>query len=142
MTPKEALDLLKHHSFAHDITNDPKIDEGFLGMLRPFRGDLYETNFHELMLILRVLQNNFRDETIDRQLISEFWGICHLSRSWGIEEDGMLRRNNLISEPQIKLLSTWIECISTTIFNLFEGLPEDDAFESYTIYLGSKNDEV
>jgi hypothetical protein len=25
---------------------------------------------------------------------------------------------------------------------LFEGLPEDDAFESYTIYLDSKNDEV
>ncbi len=57
----------------------------------------------------------------------------HLSRAWAIEEDGMLRRNNLISKEQVALLSEWIDCISYAVMVLFEG-NEDEAFEPYEQY--------
>lgn len=81
MTEKEALELLKHHSFVHHDTDNPKSEKGFLGMLRPFRGELYEENFHELMNILKILKKHFEGENIDKQIISNFWSICHLSRA-------------------------------------------------------------
>lgn len=135
MTEKEALELLKYHSFTHKDIDNPKSEKGFLGMLRPFQGELFEDNFHELMNVIKALKEQFSKKHIDRQLISDFWGICHLSRSWGINEEGMLRRNNLISDTQIQLLATWTDCISSTIMNLLAGLPEVEAFESYELYL-------
>lgn len=142
MTEQEAIELLKHHSFTHEDIHHPKSEKGFLGMLRPFQGELFESNFHEVMGIINVLKGHFSKDYIDRQIISNFWGICHLSRVWGIEQDGMLRRNKLISDNQIELLSTWTDCISYTIMNLLEGLPDEEAFETYTFYLEDKNEEM
>ncbi|KAB1155947.1 hypothetical protein F7018_11605 [Tenacibaculum aiptasiae] len=137
MTEQEAKELLKHHSFTHDNYSHPKSENGFLGMLRPFNGELIESNFHELMSILKVLKNSFYKENIERELISSFWGICHFSKAWGVEEDGMLRRNNLITEKQVELLADWIDCISYAVMNLLEGADEE-AFESYKHYLEKK----
>jgi hypothetical protein len=141
MTEKEAIDLLKHHSFTHEDIGNPKTETGFLGMLRPFRGELFESNFHEVMEILKVLKGQLKGDTIDRQIISNLWGICHLSRAWGLEEEGMLRRNGLLSDAQRDLLSNWTDCISYTVMNLLEGLPDNEAFESYTFYLDDKNQD-
>ena len=105
-------------------------------MLRPFEGQLLENNFHEVM---KVLKEQFDKNNIDRQIIATFWSICHLSRAWGIEQNGMLRQNNLISANQIELLSNRTDCISYTIMNLLEGLPDEEAFESYKFYLEDKN---
>ena len=142
MTESEALELLKYHSYNHEDFDNPKAEIGFLGMLRPFQGELYEDNFHDLMTILRVLKNEFKNDKLNRQIVSSFWGICHLSRAWGLNSEGMLRRNNLITEKQIQLLSVWIDCISTTIMNLLEGLNEEEAFESYKFYLKDAKDSL
>lgn len=141
MTEKEALDILKHHSFTHYEIDNLKSEKGYLGMLRPFRGELYEENFHELMSILKILKKYFSGENVERQIISNFWSICHLSRAWGLEEGGMLRRNNLISDKQIELLATWTDCISYAVMGLLEGLPEEVAFEPYSLYLDDKESE-
>ncbi len=133
MTEKEAIELLKHHSFTHQDIYNPKSEKGFLGMLRPFKGELFEDNFHELMEIIKVLKGQFGKDNIDRQVISNFWSICHFSRVWGIEQDGMLRRNSLISDNQIELLRNWTDCISCTIICLLEGLPDEEAFDNYRI---------
>lgn len=135
MTEAEALELLKHHSYNHVDIEHPKTEKGFLGMLRPFDGQLYEDNFHELMTILKTLKEHFRDYKIDRQIISSFWGICHFGKAWGLDEEGMLRRNNLLSDRQIKQLSIWLECISYAVMGLLDGMDDEHAFELYKLYL-------
>jgi hypothetical protein len=142
MTEKEAIELLMHHSFAHQDIDNPKSKKGFLEMLRPFQGELFENNFHELMEIIKVLKGQFDKDNIDRQIISNFWSICHLSRAWAIEQNGMLRRNSLISDTQIELLSNWTDCISYTIRNLLDGLPDEAAFETYKFYLENNNNDT
>lgn len=132
MTKEEAIELLKHHSFTHEDIDNPKSEKGFLGMLRPFKGELIEANFHELMEVISVLKDQLSNDNIDREIVSNLWSICHLSRAWGIEQNGMLRQNNLISATQIESLSDWINCISYTIMNLLEGVPDKEAFELYT----------
>lgn len=56
MTEKEAIELLKYHSFTHESIDNPKSEKGFLGMLRPFQGELFENNFHELMEVIKVFK--------------------------------------------------------------------------------------
>ena len=103
MTTEEAKKILKYHSFTDEDINHPKMENGFLGMLRPFSGKLNEENYHEVIKAIKTLADELRDkEKIDREVISAIWGICHLTRSWAIEKEGMLRSNNLINEEQIK----------------------------------------
>ena len=135
MTEMEAIELLKHHSYNHEDIKHPKTEKGFLGMLRPLDGQLSEDNFHEIMTILKTLKRHFKDDKIDRQIISSFWGICHFAKAWGLDEKGMLRRNNLLNEKQIKQLSVWIECISYAVMGLLDGMDDEDAFELYKLYL-------
>ena len=135
MTEVEALELLKHHSYNHDDIEHPKTKKGFLGMLRPFEGQLYEDNFHELIIILKTLKQHFTTDKIDRQIISSFWGICHFSNAWALDAEGMLRRNNLLSTNQIIQLSTWVDCISYAIMGLFDGMDDEAPFDPYKSYL-------
>lgn len=135
MTESEALELLQHHGYTHDDIEHPKTIQGFLGMLRPFDGQLYEANFHEIMLILETLKEHFRNDKIERSIISSLWGICHFSAAWGLDKDGMLRGNNLLSEAQVSQLSIWLECISYTIASLLDGMDDEGAFELYSLYL-------
>ena len=139
MNRSEALELLRYHSSDHDDIDNPKWETGFLGMLRPFRGNLLEENFHELMAILKVLAPDFRNDKIDREIVNSFWGICHFGKAWGVDPEGMLRQNNLIEADQIKRLATWIDCISYTVALLLNGIDNETAFEVYESYKRSKS---
>jgi hypothetical protein len=139
MTEIEAIELLRHHSYDNDDIENAKTEKGFLGMLRPFNGQLYEENFHEIMTLLRTLKQQFRSEKIDRQIISSFWNICHFTHVWALDPEGMLRRNSLLSDQQIKQLCTWIDCISYAIMGLLDGLSDEQAFEFYDLYLKNDN---
>lgn len=132
MTKTEAVELLKHHSFTHPDFDNPLSENGFLGSLRPFDGKLYEKNFHELMLVLKVLADEFRKDKVDADIMASFWTICHLGRQWGIEQDGMLQRNGLISPDQVAELNDWINQIAETVFFLLEGQDDDVAFGNYS----------
>ncbi len=140
MTKKEAKELLQHHSYTHKDYKHPKGINGFLGMLRPFKGELISANFHEIMTILKVLQDDFFKENLEREVISNLWGICHLAKSWGIEKKGMLRRNNLITAQQIEQLANWIDCISYAVMMLLEGAVEE-AFEPYKHYMEAQKEK-
>jgi hypothetical protein len=101
-------------------------------MLRPFKGELIEQNYHELMEIIKVFSDDFESERlIDKEVISALWGICHLARSWAVHPDGMLRRNNLVSKDQIETIDAWIEDISYAVMMLMDGAGEDEAFNPY-----------
>ncbi len=132
MTKEEAKEILKFHSFSHDDIDNPKMTRGFLGVLRPFTGELKRENYIEIMEALKILSDEIRDnDTIEKDIISSIWGICHLARSWAIEPEGMLQHNNLISQKQIKELEEWIDSISYATFMLLDGCDIETAFEFY-----------
>lgn len=130
MRREEALALLEMHSFRNEDIYHPKMEKGFLGMLRPFTGELYEKNFHEMMRILWALREDLQSDNIDREINSSLFSICHFARMWGLDPGGMLQRNNLLSTDQIAQLQEWVDTISYTISNLLEG-DEGEAFHGY-----------
>jgi hypothetical protein len=103
---------------------------GFLGMLRPYKG-LREASFHEVMECIVALADELSADTVDRPTISALWGICHLARAWGLEEEGMLQRNALISARDVERLGEWIDCISYATMLLLDGGGLEAALEPY-----------
>ncbi len=101
MTIDEAIELLKFHSFTHEDLNNPKMETGFLGSLRPYK-DLREENFHEIMAVIRVLVNELQKDRLEHEIIISLWGIWHFARAWGVSPDGMLQRNKLITAEDVK----------------------------------------
>jgi hypothetical protein len=131
MTHEEARDLLLHHSFRHENISHPKTERGFLGMLRHLTGALIEDNYHDIMKAIRVLHVELTNKRLDSEIMASLWTICHLGRMWAIDKNGMLRRNNLISQEQIELVDEWISSISYTVFCLLDGAGVDEAFNEY-----------
>lgn len=132
MTKKEAKRILKYHSFTSEEVNHPKMENGFLGMLRPFSGELIEENYHEVVKAIQILADDLRDhKKIDREVISAVWGICHLTRSWAIDPKGMLQRNKLIKKEQIEKLEKWVESISYATMMILDGSDNETAFDLY-----------
>lgn len=131
MTPAQAKESLLIHSFGHPDMNHPKMERGFLGSLRPYRGALVVESFHEVMAALRVLAPTLQQPTVDREVVGALWHICHLAQSWGIHPDGMLRRNGLIQPQDIERLERWVSCISHATMILLGGGGPDEAFSEY-----------
>jgi len=52
-------------------------------MLRPFTGELYESNYIELMQIVDVFKEDLNGDFIDKHIIAGLWNICHFSKAWG-----------------------------------------------------------
>jgi hypothetical protein len=132
MTPAEAKALLLLHAF-NDLRSaeHPKGIGGFLGSLRPYQGHLLEQNFLEVMESLRVLAPGLSSATVDREVVAALWVICHLARAWGIEPEGMLRRNRLISATDVETLASWVDTISYATMCLLDGAGEEEAFSEY-----------
>lgn len=132
MNKKEAKELLKCHSFMCDDLTHPKMEKGFLGMLRPFNGKLYEENYHEIIQILKTISEDLRGvDKVDREIMDALWGICHFTRIWAINKDGMLQRNQLINKNQVHKLENWIEVISYATTMILGGCDNKTAFEFY-----------
>ncbi len=128
MSPADARELLGFHSGRDERTADPRWEKGFLGMLRPYRG-LVERNFHEVMATLAVLSAELREDKVSRDVINDLWAICHLGRTWGVHAEGMLRRNQLITDDDVARLEEWIGTISYAVMLLLEGVPATDRRE-------------
>ncbi|CAM3287147.1 MULTISPECIES: hypothetical protein [Saccharibacillus] len=137
MNREQAIERLKQHAFVYG-ENDPAGEaaaaDGFLGMLRPFRGTLNEDHFHELMRILDMLADDLERESLDRSVVSAFWSLCQYARAWAIEPDGMLRSNGLISDEQLQRMAQWIDMLSYAVMVLLEGGGREDAFWTYNEY--------
>ncbi len=133
MEPNEAKELLAFHSSRHSDVHNPKWEHGFLGSLRPFRGELHEENFIEVMECLRALAEELSAAAINRELVSDIVAIIHLSRVWAAP-DGMLGSNCLLTEEQTKLLLAWADIIETCFVYLLDEM-EEEAFSEYEAYL-------
>jgi hypothetical protein len=111
--------LLIHGSGFTDVTGKPIfLEDGFLGSLRPYRG-LRDQNFHSVMQALLVVGELWAaSPMVDRDLIQSVWTICTRARVWGLDPNGMLQRNKLISADDVKKLDRWVHLIERTALGL------------------------
>src|SRR5437870_2228059 len=108
MTSEEARELLLLHRFGHPNVNHPKMETGFLGSLRHFRG-LNEDNFHEVMAAIRTLAPELqRPDVVDKEILSALWDMCWQASLIGLHSLGALQRNNIISLQEIEQLEDWV----------------------------------
>lgn len=132
MTKQQAIEELLFQSGRHTDVHNQRWINGFLGMLRPFQGELIEDNFHKIVKAISVLQEEFTKKEVKNKIIASIWGICHLARAWAVYPNGMLQSNNLITKEQVDTIENWIEHISYITFCLLDGVGEI-AFEFYDI---------
>jgi len=136
LSPKEAIELLQIHSFTYHDVHDPRMENGFLGSLRPYQGTLNHDAFLELMACIKTLGPNLsRGESVDRQIISNLWGICQLARAWAIYPEGMLRSNKLINDADVKTMDDWLDCISYAVMIFLETSDVTEALAPYNQYV-------
>nr|MBP3598824.1 hypothetical protein [Eubacterium sp.] len=133
MSIDEAKELLGYHSGRSGNVDDPKWINGFLGSLRPFKGELIEHNFIEVMECMKVLQDEFRKDKVGRSIVADVVAITHLARVWA-SPDGMLGSNKILTEEQTTQLNLWVDIIQETLMWLLDDAPEE-AFWSYEMYL-------
>ncbi len=131
MNTGQAIRLLRYHAFQDDDVHHPKMERGFLGSLRPFQGELKESNFHELMTLIRALAGELGQDTLDRRVISCLFSICQLARAWAVEPEGMLQRNRLLSDEQTAQMERWLDMISYAVMVLLDRGGEEEAFWGY-----------
>lgn len=133
MDKNAAKELLSFHSSRNSDVDNPKWQNGFLGSLRPFLGELHEENFFEVMECLKTLADDFTAPTIEQEIVSDIVAIIHLTRSWA-SPHGMLGSNHLLTTEQTTLLLAWVDIIETCFMFLLDDDP-DDAFADYEYYL-------
>lgn len=138
MDTSNAIHLLKCHAYAHDDVHLPKAENGFLGSLRPFQGELKEENLHEMMVVIRVLAAKLGEPALDREIVSCLWTICKLGRAWAVEPNGMLRSNGLITEEQVERMENWLDLISYAVMILLDDGGEEEAFCGYREYVSEQ----
>jgi hypothetical protein len=103
-------------------------EEGsFLHMLRPYRG-LRQEVLNDVLNALRASAPMLFNEVLQRELMSALWAISHLGRSWALPPDGMLGRNQLISETDREALGQFIEQFDYAVMTLLDGGSVDEAF--------------
>jgi hypothetical protein len=126
MTRDQAMEQLRFHSGRHPDVDNIQWENGFLPSLRPYKG-LNRNSFDNLMACLNVLKDGIKEaEFIERELILDLWTICHYSKAWGTDPEGMIRSNNLISEDDLRQLEDWINKISCKVSFWLEGIEEDN----------------
>jgi hypothetical protein len=137
MNYDEARHLLLKHAGASYVKGDAtsSFPDGFLNMLRPYRG-LREANFHAVFEALLVVgQQLHAAESVDRKLAYSLWSMCATARLWGIEPSGMLQRNKLITAADSALLRQWIDILEGSSLSLLTGCPPYYQVRHYAEYI-------
>jgi hypothetical protein len=127
---KRVLEL--HSSGTDEDGNEPA---GFIGSLRPYR-ELVERNFHILMQALFVVGDTMcRSELVERKLVHAIWDICLVARLYGLEPDGMLQRNHLITPEDVRRLRAQVWTLETTALSFLWSNSPIDNVEGYAQYV-------
>ncbi len=111
---------------------------GFVGSLRPFSG-LREENFRQVMAAIISLRPHLARTVVwDRELVEGLRGLTTTARQWGLDPNGMLQRNRLVSaEDSVRLLQ-WVVCLESAVSRLMRG---GDPADALAYYRGESADE-
>ena len=132
MDKKTAKELLSFHSSRNSDVHNPKWSGGFLGSFRPFRGELCEDNFIEVMECLQALKDEFENAAVDREIAGDIVSMVHLT-SARAATDGLLGGNGILTEEQTKQVLVWVDLMEGCLMYLLDGDVED-AFCDYEDY--------
>jgi hypothetical protein len=124
------VELSRHAAIVEDYYED-----GFIGCLRPYSGIRAE-NFHSVVESLLSVSIAFAStNTIERCIAESICRITVTARRWGIDDDGMLVRNKLISPDDRAQLRRWITIIETMMLDLLAGLKPHETIHGYCEYV-------
>jgi hypothetical protein len=118
-----AVNTILMHSCGRDDVplEEALFENGFLGCLRPFSG-LREENFLQVMKALIALKIYLSRRTEwEVRLINGLWDLVVNARNWGLDPDGMLQRNRLLTTSDTEQLRLWVRCIESAILRLLRG---------------------
>ncbi|WP_372364847.1 hypothetical protein [Candidatus Uabimicrobium sp. HlEnr_7] len=127
---KEVLAIHSGFSKTFDYSNETD----FLGTLRPYQG-IEDEYFHEIVEALFSIQDHFKQDVVDRELMLYLWEICSSTICLALREGSLLRRNKLISDEDLKKLNSWIHIIDSIGRYLLIKLSLADIIFSYVEYL-------
>jgi len=117
-----AVEELSFHCGTNPNVDDPRWNAGFLQTLRPYHGRLDADAFQRVVDCVDAVSRHLQDAPhLDRRVINALWGLCHFARDWGLHPDGMLRRNNLITDQEQATLAGWIDDLSARIAMILDG---------------------
>ncbi|MEL7498309.1 MAG: hypothetical protein AAFN77_11920 [Planctomycetota bacterium] len=126
----EALNTILLHGVGRsDVPLDEAImDDGFIGCLRPWTG-LRDENYRELMRAIVSLHDSLGGmDSWPKDLILALFGITRMTHCWALDDSGMLRRNNLVTDAEIAKLRGWIQRIESVVEQLLIG---NDPLETF-----------
>lgn len=111
--------------------NEALVKDGFLSSLRPFSG-LREENFLQVMEAIIALKPHVAGQSnLDRRLMKGLWELTTRTRLWGLDQNGMLQRNRLLSVDDTAKLLRWVQCIEMAVSRLLSDGDPSDAIAHY-----------
>lgn len=90
-----------------------------MAMLRPYRG-VDEWLVIDVMEALEACAPLLRGASPPRELVAALWAISHLGRQWALASNGMLQRNNLISEADRARLAAFLDAFDLRVAELLD----------------------
>src|SRR5262245_13328793 len=133
MEYEEAVNLILMHGIGRDDVplDQALIRDGFLGSLRPYTG-LREENFLQVLgAIIALAPHLAGRQVLERRLVSGLWELVHRTRRWGLDPQGMIQRNRLLSAADTERLWLWVICLEMAIYRLLRGIDPGEALTYY-----------
>ena len=137
MDYEEAVNLILMHGPGRDDVplEEALIENSFVGCLRPFAG-LREENFLQVMRAIIALTPHLSGAKVwELRLVYGLWELTKTARLWGLDPNGMLQRNRLLSEEDTKRLLLWVHCIEMAVSRLMRN---GDPAEAMAYYRGEE----
>lgn len=131
MEYQDALNTILMHGIGrNDVPLDEALHEhGFIGCLRPWSG-LRDENYRELMRAILSLRESLKGRPQwPKELIAGIMGITRMAHCWALDDQGMLRRNGLITGAELDKLRQWVRRIESVVEQL---LLDRDPLEAFS----------
>jgi hypothetical protein len=133
MTRQDILINFSFHSQANEDCDDCRWDDYFLGSIRPYKSyTSVINNLQKIVSDLRFVSDWIRSsESLPKSFVNDVSGIIYFGKEWAVEDESMLKRNNLITTEELMDLRKWLSCLEYIWVMLLDGQNDDIAFEVY-----------
>lgn len=131
MNKSEALEILLQHA---GLEEGPRFRTEISAMMWPFAG-IQESNFHEVMECLYLLQGELASDRIDKNIPYAILNITASLHGGCLPPLAPLLKNRLIDEAGCEKLAVWTSLIISASLRYMQGLGHANALSGYVVYL-------
>src|SRR5262249_18418230 len=110
MEDEEAVNLILMHGIGREDVPLARalLPDGFLATLRPYTG-FREENFLQVVGAIMALAPHLAGKNeLERRLVAGLWELVSRTRGWGLDPQGMIQRNKLMTATDTARLSLWV----------------------------------